>query len=469
MSGGAPQPIASVTSVGSASWSRQGTILFSADGLYAVPDGGGDVRKVAVDVEPAVAPFFLPDGRRFLFLSATPLSGTAGIYAASLDSPSSKLIVPTVSNMAYVSSHLLFHREGGLWAQPFEEDALEVSGQPTRILDSVAVNPNGRAGFSVSDNGVLIYRTGEVDIGVSQFVWRDRKGAELQAIGTPDSYLNNFRLSPDGTHIALSKVDPLTRRPDLHVFDLAAPAPQRYSFTGLGSVVNGHDVAWSPDGTTLAYSNSAPGSATGVDIFSKAVSNVGAEEPVLQLPGVEWVEDWSRDGHYLAFMNVRSDVNRADVWVLSLPDRKPFAIDELPFQKDEPHFSHDGKWLAYSSTESGQQQIYVAPIPPTAQKRIVSSKGGVQPRWRDDGRELYYLALDGTLMAVALEVVNGNVTPKNERTLFETGLRVLFNVDQYDVSSDGSRFLILKSIRENEVAPIGVVVNWMKALQRVVP
>ena len=201
------------------------------------------------------------------------------------------------------------------------------------------------------------------------------------------------------------------------------------------------------------------------DIFEKKIGT-GKETPLLETATDEWPEDWSRDGRYLAFgLNTTAGVTGAgNLHVLPLfEDRKPIPIAQTPFQEDEPRFSPDGKWLAFNSDESGTHQVYLISLPVTDQKRQISTDGGVQPRWRRDGKELYYLALDGKLMAVDIRV-----DPKIEsgvpRPLFATKLRVDPIRDQFAVTADGQRFLIQVPIAEGSPTPITVAVDWATAL-----
>ena len=455
--GGNPLTIAP-TGGNQGSWSRDGTILFSSNDaeLQTVSAEGGDVRTVHVDTEGAhIWPLFLPDGRHFLY--AAPLARQPGVYAASLDAPAARLIVPTVTNVAYVESGLLlFVRQQGLFAQAFDDRTLEVSGDPVRVADDILSNANGRAAFGVSQNGVLIYRAGGTNAPVRQLAWYDREGKPLQELGNADTYQLNFDLSVDGTQLAMSKADAASGASDLYLMDLARNAvTRRYTFDPLNSI-SGRDVVWSPDGSQLAYSRQPQGRSTGIDIVAKASSNLGEEQTLVELTGNDFIEDWSRDGQYLAFMHMESEPP-SDVWILPLAgDRKPFPVDESEFAKDEPHFSPDSKWLAYNTNESGTHQIHVVSIP-LKERIVVTTGGGVQPRWRSDGEELFYLGLDGALMAVDMSMPRSPGTPKK---LLDTGIDVLPNIDQYAVHPDGKRFLLLKSVSEETGNPITVVVNW---------
>jgi dipeptidyl aminopeptidase/acylaminoacyl peptidase len=363
--------------------------------------------------------------------------------------------------MYVASGHILFARQTVLYAQAFDDRTLEVFGEPVRIVDDVMSNANGRAAFAASVDDVLIYRAGGTVAPLRRLAWYDREGKPLQELGSDDAYQLNFDLSRDGAQLAVSKTDVGSGGSDLYLIDLVRNAvSRRFTFDPFAGA-NGRDVTWSPDGSQLAYSRQPQGRATGTDIVAKASSGLGEEQALVELPGHDYVEDWSRDGQYLAFMHVDAEPP-ADIWVLPLTgDRKAFPVDESPFPKDEPHFSPDSKWLAYHTTESGMPQIHLVSVP-LKERIVVTTEGGVQPRWRSDGRELFYLTVDGVLMAVDMTRPTSPGTP---RQLFDTGIDVLPNVDQYAVHPDGKRFLLLQDLSEDAGNPITVVVNWNRRRQ----
>jgi len=454
---GTPQDLTDAAPVGG-SWNGQGTILFSRGGnLFSISASGGEPRAVEVDTTPPAAfAQFLPDGNQFLYTAPGP---TAGIYVAALDSKNARLLVPGLSSGAYVDpGFVLFQRQGALFAQAFNPKALTLSGEPIQILDEVLTNAvNGRAAFAVSQNGVLLYRGARGVLGNQQFIWYDRSGKQLGPAGKPDAYAANFDLSPDGKQVALSIVDPTGSGPTLWLMDWARGVTTPFTFGGRGA---GTDVVWSPDGLRLAYSRSRERE-SGADIVAKNANGLGEEEVLVANPTPEWVEDWSKDGRYLAY------ITGSGIGIWAIPqfgDRKPFPIVESPFDKDEPHFSFDSRWLAYNSSESGTSQIYVISFPAKDQKLQVSDTGGTQPRWKRDGTELYYLGLDGRMMAVNIRS-GAKLDAGSPRALFETGISVSVSRDQYAVTPDGQRFLLLKPLSDAAQAPLTVVVNWTRLLR----
>jgi len=432
-------------------WNEDGTILFgnSTNGIFSVSENGGTPNRLD---ESGFFPTFLPGGRHFLYTSLRP---EPGIYVRSLDTRDDRLVVSGISSSAYADSYLFYLRQGTLFAHPFDPDKLAVQGEPSRVVDQVAVGLLGRGAFSISRTGVIAYRPGTGTTAKSQLSWHDRSGKKLQDVGQPDAYAPNFDLSPDAKHVALSKIE--SGVSNIWLMEWSRGVTTKLTnLTAEAATATGRDVVWSPDGLRLVYSIRPKGSA---DIFEKQASGLGSETAVVDSPSDEYVEDWSRDGKYILYLVTTS--NGTDIWAMPLfGDRKPMPLVQSPSPKDEPHFSFDGKWIAFNSMESGVAQVYVMSFPSLDQKRQISTNGGSQARWRQDGKELFYLAGDGKMMAVDMSVVNGRIDSGSPRVLFETGLSVDTNRDQYAVTADGQRFLLLKPLGEALAAPITVVVNW---------
>ncbi len=253
---------------------------------------------------------------------------------------------------------------------------------------------------------------------------------------------------------------------DIWVLDSTRGVRTRLTFDAPRGVGDGpRDVVWSPDGLRLAFSSFKKGNR---DIAIKSASGLGEEILLLDSPNREVLEDWSKDGRYILYaLDLGPTSTPAqDLYVLPLfGDRQPFPIVQSPFQENEPNFSFDGKWVAYTSNESGSFQIYVISFPALDQKRQISTNGGGQPRWKQDGKELYYLAPDGKLMAA--EITTGpKLDSSTPRELFDTGLPVSLLQDRYRVTPDGQRVLLLKPVIEVSPTPITVVLNWSAGLKK---
>jgi eukaryotic-like serine/threonine-protein kinase len=460
-SGGLPRDICAAASSWGGTWNQSGIIVFSAvqGPLYSVSAAGGEPTAItALDnsekEQGHYLPNFLPDGQHYLFTSYRGGS-TRHIYLGSLGSKAKTRLLTDVAMAAYAKpGYLLFYRGKTLFAQPFDARKLLFAGEPVGIADNLLVDRYGVPSFGISQTGVLIHRSG-AGYAQSQFFWVDRKGNRLGSAGDPGMYQETFDLSPDGKKIAIAQIDPGTSKSDIWIIEWEKRnVPTRLTFDGAVSA-----VAWSPDGLKVGYSSSRKGNS---DIYEKQSSGIGNEKLLVDSSKDAWAEDWSKDGKYIAY-----DLGMpTDLFVVPLfGDRKPFPIVQSPLNQDQSHFSFNGKWLAYGSNESGTWQIYVDSFPAVDQKRQVSTSGGAQPLWSQDGKELYYLSLDGKMIAVDIRVGAGIETGA-PHVLFDTGLSVGPNLDQYAVSPDGNRFLLLLPAEESATTPITVVINWTSLINK---
>jgi len=452
------------------SWSRDGVILFgtSAGGLWRVPQAGGLPTQVTkADSSQGeighLRPWFLPDGRHFLYVTRGTQANQA-IYLASLDGTERKRLVNSREAGAYAPpvpgathGHLLFMRDATLMAQTLDVRKFELVGEPFPIAEQVGWSL-AMGFFSVSANGVLAYRSGS-SVSASQLVWFNREGKPLGTLGPPAIYAGGLAFSPDGRRLAFDQTDS-TGNTDIWVMDVARNAPTRFTFD---RAVDNNPV-WSPDGSRLYFSSDRNGLGP-LTIFQKDASGVGNEQPL-------WKgrpDDCSPDGRYL-LSSLIDPKTKADLWVGPAPggpgEQKPTPYLQTSFDERNGRFSPDGHWIAYASDESGDQhQIYVQSFPIGAGKFMVSTAGGVQPRWRRDGKELFYIAADGKLMAVDVKMSPkfDAGTPKalfDPRILGGGGSSGFF---RYDVTPDGQRFLVNSMATPTETAapePITVVLNW---------
>jgi eukaryotic-like serine/threonine-protein kinase len=449
----------------SGTWNRAGTVVFASGGLLQrVSAAGGEPTPVRGLDESRqetanMQPVFLPDGNHFLYLAWSTQQASRAIYVGSLESADTVKLFDSQSKVEYAApGYLLFHRAGALFAQPFDAQKIAFTGAVVRIADDVAYDVlSGEAAFAVSDNERLVYASGGPAVR-REFAWFGRTGRPEGTAGNPGLYTTNFDLSPDGTKIAVAQRNPETSQFDIWVIDWARHTPARFTFDpALGA--NGN-VVWSPDGLRIAFSSERSGNR---DIFESTAGGTG-ETSVLATRNDEWPEDWSKDGRYLAFGSNSGNGAFGDLYALPLfGDRKPIQVALSPSAEDEPRFSFNGKWLAYNSNESGTPQVYVVAFPAVDQKRQISTAGGVQPRWRRDDRELYYLAPDGAVMAVEFR---STVQSEAPHRLFDTGLSPDQSRDQYAVSPDGQRFLIQLPVHDGSVVPVTLIMNWTTAFKK---
>jgi serine/threonine protein kinase/Tol biopolymer transport system component len=445
VSGGPPQDVAETVGTRGGTWNADGTIVFSREGmLYRVAAAGGKAEALNDGASHSplagVFPTFLPDGRRFLYLSAA--ASNRGINVASLDGSGSIHVLDVFSRAEAVGDYLLYARDGVLLAQRFDTTSLNVSGDATPLGAQIAyLQSAGNAAFSVSQTGVFAYRTGGAAADY-QFAWFDRTGKQLDAVGKPAPYSYSWDLAPSSKALVVS-IDG-----DLWQVELTRGVATKIT----ANDANDSDVIWSPDGTKIVFASDRLGRS---DLFEKDMVTGAEEHLLLRTDESKFPEDWSHDGRYIAFVKPGG----IDVLPL-LNDRTPFPI--VRGAANEPHFSFDGKWLAYDANESGGVEVYVASFPKGDRKRRISTNGGGQSRWRSDGKEIYYLAPDGSLMAVDIASAGESIEPGLPHTLFKTDLSFDPGHDQYAVTPDGQRFLIRVPLEAS--VPIKVSVNWMAAL-----
>jgi serine/threonine protein kinase len=470
INGGAAMTIADTgsSSPGSGSWNQDDLIIFSNTGprglLFRVPAAGGSPVPV-MELDKARsetahwAPWFLPDGRHFLYLARSASPETSGVYVGDLDSKTRKQVVAFATKAIYVSpGYLLFARERTLMAQRFDAGRLQTDGDAVPVAEQVQSfyppDPDRPTlgHFSASQTGVLMYTSG-VGLVNAQLTWFDHAGKKLDNVGDPSSLLS-FSLSPDGGRLALARVgDPQTSSADIWVRDLARGSESRLTSAGN----NGFPV-WSADGTRLFFMSNRD---RAWKVYGKDANGTGTDEVLetdFKLP-----TDASRDGRYLVTMNPGPGlVNGRGIWVLPLlGDHKPFPYVDAGFQERFARLSPDGRWLAYQSNESNRNEVYVVSFPQEGGKWLISTGGGLKPVWSRDGRELYYYSADGKIMAVP-------ITPGSQfqfglpRPLFD--VRLALTTASFDVSRDG-RFLLPVLVANPGSGLMNVVLNWSRTLK----
>jgi Tol biopolymer transport system component len=497
VTGGPPQELCDANGDG-ATWNRDGVIVFSptnTSGLFRVSAAGGTPVPLTT-LDPSRQershrhPWFLPDGRHFLYVSlgeffgalpnqanstATTVSPTRA-YVGSIGSTDRVELFESDSKVLYSADHLLFVRNGTLLAQPFDTARLMTTGDPFPVTQNVWENfDNARASVSASATGMLIYRPNDADE-PSQLAWFDRAGRQLATVGDRIDQMS-VELSPDEKRAAVSVLDPARNTRDIHIYDLARDGLRtRFTFDPADEVI----VIWSPDGRQLAFNSNRKLTTA---IYRKAATGLGDEELLFSNSSSNsYPTSWSSDGRFIFYFNgsVGSSTLQ-DLWALPLTgDKKPLPVVQTPFIEIFGRSSPDGRWVAYQSNESGgRTEVFVVPFStngqtsthaPSGSKWQVSGTGGSTPRWRRDGKEIFFLSPDNRLMAAAV---------KGEGSAFEVGaVRPLFEVHRrlsgyssfqgynYDVSADGQRFLVNTVTDRPAPVPMIVVTNWMAALRK---
>ena len=447
------------------SWSKDDIILFTPNvgGLLRVPASGGTPAP-ATTVEAGkellhAAPQFLPDGRRFLYVSVRPDLAEAKVYLGELDSKSRREVAGATGNSVYVpSGYLLFPRGQTVMAQSFDPDKVLLSGDPIPVAQNVNRTVSSPGAFSVSRTGVLAYASGGGGSN-AQLTLFDRTGKMLGTVSTPGGIVMPS-FSPDGAKVAFTRFDPQTGIPDIWVHELARSADSRFTFGPRYNVFS----VWSPDGRYIAYMGTDP---DGIHIHKKATSGPGQDEIIDGDARIKRPLDWSRDGKYILEDTPSGEKTGTYVSVLELEgDKKARPYLQSEFNEAFPKLSPNGQWIAYFSDESKRPEVYVQTFPKPGGKWQVSINGGNFPIWSKDGKELYFLGLDGKMMAAEVRSV-----PGKDGATFERGVpKPLFDAHMagdawFDVSKDG-KFLIPVPVEQPGVAPINIVVNWQAALKK---
>jgi serine/threonine protein kinase len=468
VSGGDPQTLAETNGLGGATWSRDGVILLAPaiggeGGLVRVSASGGAISPVT-RLDPAhgetnnVWPHFLPDGRHFLYNIMG--RDNPGIYVGSLDSGDRKQLLAFnladpddvgLSTLAYAApGHVLYVRGQTLMAQPIDLGNFTFSGPAVPVAEGVEKVGPGSAAFSVSGTGALAY-WGGTSVQPSQLTWRARDGTVIGRIGSPERY-TEVALAPDERRIAVSRVDP-GKQSAIWLLDVARGTALKMTFDPLSI-----GPVWSPDSAYVAYGSARDGPPS---LFQKAVSGSSQEVLLFKSHGHNVPTDWCgpATGRSILFL-AGAEKTQSDVWMLPLTgERKPIAVLRAPSNEVDARCSPDGRWIAYSSDESGRQEIYVTGFPTPGGKWPISTSGGTQPQWRRDGTELFYLAPDHTVMSVR---VGAGAT-------FEAGaVTPLFQIrgSSYAPSADGRRFVTNDPVGEPTAQPITIVVNWAAGLRK---
>jgi Tol biopolymer transport system component/predicted Ser/Thr protein kinase len=471
--GGPPQVIAQSSSGPTgATWNAQDVILIgsSSNGpIQQVSASGGPISDVTVLQQDRQEtnhrwPYFLPDGRHFLYVIRSGLTDQPGVYVGSLDGRVKKRLVPSNWAAAYAAGHLLYLEANTLMARPFDPSSMQLSGEPVVVAERVGTSTAGFSSLSASPTGALAYAAPTVDIG--KLTWVERSGKTGTTVGGEAGYVD-FQLSPDEQRLAVATLDPATGTPDIWLTDLTREnASSRLTsnlWTDAGPV-------WSPDGTRIAFRTNRAGTN---DIFVKTAGGGGNEQMLLPEMFVGQARLGSLSGSPTDWKGTRilygatAPQTGWDLWLLDLVARKPVAYLQEPFDQIQGTFSRDGRFIAYSSDADGRFEVYVQTFPASDQKWKISVNGGVEPRWSADGTELFFLSEDLALMSASVVTVP-TFKPGEPQRLFQTQVPEGGSPyrRRYEVSKDGKRFLVFT--QTNRTAPTGIttVLNWTAALKR---
>jgi Tol biopolymer transport system component len=347
--------------------------------------------------------------------------------------------------------------QGTLVARRFDPDTQKASGEPTPLVERLAVDANDTASFSVSTNGVMTFLQGDSAV-TSELVWLDRSGAEIGKIGEPGAY-SDIALSPDGTRLAYGFAEKSGSQ-DIWVRDLKRDIASRLTFNPRNDMW----PVWSPDGRRIAFSTDRDGHAA---VMVRDASGTGNEQLLYAADDAETApDDWSRDGRQLAF-DVLPASRRFDIKTLSMEGTsKPVDYLVSDGSEHSARFSPDGRFVAYASNESGTNEVYVQTFPPSGGKWQISSGGGVQPKWRGDGKEIFFLSPDDTMRAVPVSI-GATFEPGVPKALFKRAIeRGVAPRSRYTVTPDGQRFIVNAARVASQSAPFAVVLNWPATLTK---
>ncbi len=458
--GGPAQALAEASAARGGTWAADGTIVYApttAGPLMRVSANGGTpvpATQMASGETSHRWPWFLPDGKHLIFTAR----GSANrIAVADITAVTHKLLFENATNAIYANGHLLFLREGTLVAQPFSLRSLEMTGDVVPIAERVDTNGNVNRGiFSASANGVLVFQAGQ-NIAGWPLTWIDRDGKHQGDLGQPTRFAGPA-ISPDGTRVALSINDTANSNEDVWIYDLVRGTKTRVTFDPARDAY----PCWTADGKHLLFESNRKGHP---DIYMKAADNSSPEELLYSDSNEKAWITVSHDGRWVAFMH-QGEKTGWDIWGMPLQgDRKPFPVVQTQFVEVEPQLSPDGKWLAYSSNESGAFETYVTPFPGGGAKWQVSTSGGGAPRWRGDGKELYFYSNRTRLMAVDVAAEGTSVTLGTPHELFAASAQD-GPTGPYDVTRDGKKFLINSYFTSDGTESLTLVVNWTAELKK---
>jgi serine/threonine protein kinase len=476
VTGGQAVTLADVKFSTTGTWNDQDVILFTPAGnspVQQVTASGGTASNTTAldtargDVQHA-NPSFMPDGRHFVYTAVGSRAGGAtaptGVYLASLErGRQAKLLLEGASQAVYGSGYLLFLQGATLMAQPFDLERLELRGTARPLAERIqtAGTGGGVAGaYSVSRTGVLAFQT--ASLVRSEFAWFDRTGKQIATLGEQADRVDVV-LSPDGSRVATSMVDPQMGTRDIWIFDVRRALSERFT----SDPSDDFGPVWSPRGDHLIFSSARSGR---IDLYQKSEAT-GVEQRIddrgLNLG--KFAASWSPDERSILFIAGGRTIGRSDLMLLPVGGGAAEPFVDSPAVETHGRFSPDGRWIAYASNVSGELQVYVKPYGRPGPPRRVSATGGRWPLWRRDSKELVFLAPDETIMSASVRVLSDEVEVGEIRPLFAVKPRPQVRLDAYpyDMTADGQRFLVNIFVEEpNTSSPLTLVVNWPTLLKK---
>ena len=466
VAGGLPLTVCAAPDARGGTWNRAGDILFGSHvdkPIYRVPAAGGmPVAVTRLDTARKERshqwPYFLPDGRHFLYLGgdpyAPPESNINGIFVASLDSAKDKFLGKANSGAVYASGYLLFLLGTTLMAQPLDQQRLEVHGEPVSLAEEVQFDEFRLSGlFSVSPNGILAYAESSQGTGL-QLEWFDRTGRRLGTIPDKSAYCCP-QLSPDGSKVVYDAASGGKR--DVWVYDSRRGTKTRLTF----GAQNAGTAVWAPDAGHIIFSSNRNGQ---FGIYQRVSDGSGAEDTLLPVSeGAKFPWSWSRDGRFVTYFQLGPNTD-AHLWILPLTgNHKPFRFAQGEFAETGGAFFPDGKWLTYWTDETGRDEVYAAAFPGPGSRYQISTNGGADVSLRRDGKEIFYISPDHKMMAAAVHEQGTSLEVSVPRALFDIYPYSLTPI--YDVTPDGQRFII-NTFDEQSPSPITMVSNWPALLNK---
>jgi Tol biopolymer transport system component len=507
-SGGAAQNICDTQGFLGGALNAEGTVIFgSANGLFQVPAEGGKpvpLTTLGPSETGHLWPRFLPDGRHYLYLAGSVEASARAVFAGTLDSKERTKVLAADSNAIYTAptssaGYLVFHNETAVYAQPFSTKTLALSGKPTRVANEVVFDSaTGKSSFDVSDAGVLIYYVNTLGTGGGgqdtwpwRILWTDRAASDNGDVG-PVAVYRGVELSPDGKRVATHKHE--GNGGDIWVMEPPPRAPTRITFD---ATADNSSPVWSHDGLKIVFVSQRKGK---WGLYVTRSDGSGAEELLVESDLRKAPMSWSSDGKRLVYW-VQDPKTSGDLWVLPMEgDKKPEVFIATPFNETHAQISADGKWIAYTSDLTGRKEVYVQPFPSGLGRYQVSPDalwGGDWPRWKRDGKELYYHSLDfapgigglytsgdtflGPVFSAPVSVSGTALVPGTPSEAVRVlAIRIGHGADYhtFDVSPDGQRFLTMQRVLTSDAAGGGqfgpevptpgltVAMNWANALKK---